>query len=90
MESLPDAMLTQIAELASEPEETPLTNAQVAAILSAREAIIDGDPVGTVKKGPENQIAVRVNDAGFHMWRVTCTDGTFYNDTTPRLDWPEV
>jgi hypothetical protein len=85
MESLPQAMLQQIAEVASEPDEAPLTENQVAAVLAAREAILDGAPIGTIMKGENGEIAVRVNDAGFHMWRVTCTDGTFYNDTQPNL-----
>lgn len=88
MRSLSDAMLTQIAKVASEKEE-PLTPAQVAAVLAAREAILDGDPVGTVKQGPAGEIAVRVNDEGMHIWRVSCPDGTIYNNLEPTMfgDW---
>lgn len=92
MESLSPMMLQQIADVASEPDEAPLTQAQVAAVLAAHQAILEGDPVGTIKKGPGNEIAVRVNDQGLHMWRVTCPDGTFYNNTEPSLpsEWVAV
>jgi hypothetical protein len=88
MRSLPDALLEQIAKVASEKDE-PLTKAQVAAVLAAREAIIDGDPVGTIRQGLEGEIAVRVNDQGVHIWRVTCPDGTIYNNLEPTMngDW---
>lgn len=84
MESLPPAMLEQIAAVASEQDEQ-LTPNQVAAVLAAREMILDGDPVGTIMKGQNGEIAVRVNDNGMHMWRVTSPDGTIYNDTQPKL-----
>jgi hypothetical protein len=88
MESVSQPLLKQIADVASEAGE-PLTANQVAAVLAAREAILDGDPVGTVRKGPEGEIAVRVNDNGLHMWRVMCLDATFYNDLQPTLPWPK-
>ena len=88
MESVNPALLQQIADVASEPDEAPLTAAQVGAVLAAREAILDGDPVGTIKRGPDGEIAVRVNDNGLHLWRVTVPDGTLYNDLQPSLPWP--
>jgi hypothetical protein len=88
MRSLSDAMLMQIAKVASEEGEE-LTMAQVAAVLSAREAIIDGDPIGTIRQGAQGEIAIRVNDQGMHIWRVTCPDGTLYNNLEPTMngDW---
>jgi hypothetical protein len=84
MESVSQALLDQIAEVASEREE-PITAAQVAAVLAAREAILDGDPVGTIRQGPAGEIAVRVNDNGLHLWRVNCPDGSQYNDLQPSM-----
>jgi hypothetical protein len=84
MQTVSDALLKQIAEVASEKEE-PLTMAQVAAVLAAREAILDGDPLGTIRQGPAGEIAVRVNDNGLHLWRVTCQDGNQYNDLQPSM-----
>jgi hypothetical protein len=88
MRSLPEAMLRQIAKVASEEGEE-LTMAQVAAVLAAREAIIDGDPIGTIRQGTQGEIAVRVDDQGMHIWRVTCPDGTLYNNLEPTMngDW---
>jgi hypothetical protein len=89
MESLSQALLDQIASVASEKDE-PITANQVAAVLSARESILDGAPVGTVLRGPEGEIATRVNDKGLHLWRVVCPDGTLYNDLQPTLPWPKL
>ena len=82
--SLEPAVLQQIAEVASEMDQ-PITAAQVGAVFAARQAILEGDALGTVMKGQDGEIAVRVNDNGLHMWRVTCTDGTIYNNTEPKL-----
>jgi hypothetical protein len=85
-----DVILEQIAKVASEAEE-PITRPQVAAVLTAYRAILNGDPVGTIRRNPENgAMAMRVNDNGLHLWRVTVpATGEFYNDLQPTLDWPE-
>lgn len=86
----PDATLDQIAGVASEAGEA-ITRNQVAAVLAAYRAILAGDPVGTVRRNPENgALAIRVNADGLHLWRVNVPDGDQYNDLSPTLSWPQV
>lgn len=89
MDAMNNALLQQIADVASEADE-PLTAAQVAAVFAAREAVVGGDPVGTIKRGPAGEIAMRVESDGMLIWRVTVPDGTQYNDTQPTLPWPAI
>lgn len=87
-------VLEQIAQVATDPDEKcpncshpiTLTVAQTGAVLAARDAIVGGAPPGAVLKGPNGEIAHRVNDKGVHVWRVSCIDGTEYNDTQPTLE----
>ena len=90
METMNPNLLKQIADVASDPDQAPITPEVVAAVFAAREAIIEGDPVGTIKKGPDGEVAIRVEDSGMKVWRVNCPDGTQYNDTQPKLPWDEI
>jgi hypothetical protein len=83
-----DSVLEQIAQVASEPEQT-LTRNHVAAVLAAYSNVMGGDPIGTVRRDPETgALALRVKADGLHMWRVSVPDGTQYNDLQPTLPWP--
>jgi hypothetical protein len=65
---------------------TDVTEAQVRAVLTALDAVRDGDPVGTIVQDPANgSIAVRVADGGVPYWRVTSLDGNSFRDLQPRL-----
>lgn len=87
---LEDATLEQIAQVASEAD-VPLTKNQAAAVIAAYHNVLDGDPVGTMRKDPETgAVALKVIDNGLMIWRISCKDGTFYNDTQPTLPWPEI
>lgn len=82
--------LKQIAHVASE-SDAPISANQVAAVLSAYRAILDGDPVGTVRRNPDTgELAVRVNHNGLHLWRVSHPQGEQYNDLQPTLPWPTI
>jgi hypothetical protein len=64
---------------------------KVAAVIAAYHAIQEGDPLGTVRRDPETgAVALRVEDGGFHLWRVNLPNGEFYNDTQPTLPWPPI
>jgi hypothetical protein len=85
--------LEQIAQVASEPDaERPYTHIDVAAILAAYVNVMEGDPVGTIVRNPENgSVAVRAEDNGLHIWRVSCVDGSVYNDLQPTLlGWEKI
>jgi hypothetical protein len=85
-----EAALNQIAQVASEAD-APVTANQVAAVLSAYCAILDGDPVGTIRRNPDTgELAVRVNADGLHLWRVSHPQGGQYNDLQPTLPWPTI
>jgi hypothetical protein len=85
-----DATIEQIAQVASEAD-TPITTAQVSAVIAAYHNVTGGDPVGTMRHNPESgAIAIRVNQEGLILWRVSDPNGDFYNDLQPTLDWPEV
>lgn len=87
-----NATMEQIAHVASEPDQPPITWQQVAAILAAYNNVIDGDPVGTILKNPDSgAVAVRANVDGLHMWRISAPDGSQYNDLQPRLEgWEKI
>lgn len=83
-------VLDQIANVASEEGE-PITTNQVAAVLAAYNNVRTGDEPGTIRRDEETKAtAVRVNDNGLHLWRVTEADGTQYNDLQPTLPWPKL
>ena len=85
-----DNTLQQIADVASE-QSAAITVPQVAAVLAAYKAILEGDPLGTMRRDPDTgAIAIRVIDNGLHIWRVTPHDAPVYNDLQPTLPWPKV
>lgn len=63
---------------------------QVASVIQVWNAIRDGDPVGTVRRGPQGELAHRVDVAGVQLWMVTTPSGGEYRDLTPTLSWPVV
>jgi hypothetical protein len=82
-----DALITNVAKQVG----GGITPEQVAAVIAAWHAIHDGDPVGTVRRDPETgAVGIRVEDQGYHLWRVTVPNGEFYNDLQPTLPWPEL
>jgi hypothetical protein len=88
---LGEATLEQIASVASEPDaEHPLTGKQVAAVIAAYHNVASGDPVGTMRRNPENgAIALKTMAAdGMLIWRISVPDGSQYNDLQPTLTWP--
>lgn len=88
---LQQATLEQIAQVAAEETEEPLTANQTAAIIAAYHNVVSGDPVGTMRRDPETgAIALKVVDNGVMLWRVSVPDGTQYNDLQPTLHWPKI
>ena len=87
---LEQAMLEQIASVASEPEtENPISASQAAAVIAAYHNVISGDPIGTMRRDPETgAIALKTSVDGLMMWRVSVPDGSQYNDLQPTLPWP--
>lgn len=87
---LENATLEQIAQVASEDSEEPLTSNQAARLIAAYHHVVSGDPVGTMRKDPETgAIALKtMAPDGMMIWRVNVPDGTQYNDLQPTLPWP--
>lgn len=66
-----------------------VTEEHVNMVLTTLERVKEGAPVGTVLSDPATgSIAVRVSEAGVHMWRVTSPDGGTWSDMQPTLPWP--
>ena len=73
-----------IAEISAQCPD--VSTEHVAMVVTAWNAIINGDPVGTVKKDPgTGALALRVSESGVHKWRVTGSDGTTWSDLQPTL-----
>lgn len=65
---------------------TDVTADQVRAVLTALDAVRDGEPVGTIVQDPgTGAIAVRVSDGSVPYWRVTTPDGNTHADAQPKL-----
>jgi hypothetical protein len=63
-----------------------VTEAQVRAVLTALDAVRDGEPVGTIMQNPaDGSIAVRVAEGGVPFWKVTSLDGNDHRDLQPKL-----
>lgn len=63
-----------------------VTADQVRAVLTALDAVRDGEPVGTLVQDPgTGSIAVRVSDGSVPFWRVTTPDGNTHTDAQPKL-----
>lgn len=63
---------------------------QVAVVMQTWRDVLDGDPVGTVRRSEDGKVAHRVATDGVFLWRVTAPDGDQYNDMTPALAWPAI
>lgn len=63
---------------------------QVAQVLQTWRDVLDGDPVGTIRRNSDGRVAHRVTTDGIFLWRVTGVDGDQYNDMQPTLQWPAV
>ena len=86
---LEQATLEQIAQVASEETEEPLTGNQAARVIAAYHNVVSGDAIGVMRRDPETgAIALKVNVDGLMMWRVSVPDGSQYNDLQPTLPWP--
>lgn len=81
-----DAQLERVASVVGDIDAT-----KVAAVIAAWHAIHDGDQLGTVRRDPvTGAVAVRVEDHGIYLWRVSTPQGEQYNDLQPSLPWPEM
>lgn len=67
---------------------TDITPEQVEQVMNAWNLVRQGDPVGTVRRSPDGQVAHRVSVDGVHLWRVSDSAGVTWSDTAPSLGWP--
>lgn len=80
-QALAEQIATQIPDLEA---------SQVAAVMQTWRDVLDGDPVGTIRRSDDGKVAHRVAADGIVLWRVTGPDGDQYNDMAPALAWPAV
>lgn len=74
-----DAVIAAIAEQCPD-----VTVEHVALVLQAWNAVIDGEPVGTILKDPvTGNLAVRVSENGVHQWKITAPNGGMWSDLQP-------
>jgi len=63
-----------------------VTEEHVRMVLEAVDRVSNGRPVGTLLNDPASgAFALRVEDNGVQMWRVTATDGSTWGDMQPDL-----
>ena len=67
-----------------------ITPEQVEAVMNAWNLVRQGDPVGTVRRSEQGEVAHRVSVDGVHLWRVSDVNGVTWSDTAPSLGWPVV
>lgn len=78
---LNDTMVTTISEQCPE-----VTDEHVAMVLQAWNAVVNGEPVGTIKLDPSTgNLARRVSENGIHQWKITAADGGMWSDMQPTL-----
>lgn len=76
-----ESIVTTISEQCPE-----VTTEHVSMVLSAWNAVINGDPVGTIKLEPvTGRLAARVSEEGIHKWKITAPDGGQWTDMQPTL-----
>lgn len=64
---------------------------QILSVIAAINHATTGDPIGTTRRGPNGQLATRINRQGVDMWQiVNPADGTLWYDMQPTLDWPQL
>lgn len=79
-----ESMAATIAE-----QLTDVTAETVSAVLTTWNLLRDGDPIGTVRRGPNGELAHRVSADGVHLWQVSTADGATWRDLAATLpDWP--
>lgn len=67
-------------------EEVSVTTEQIASVLTTWNAIIQGDPPGTVRSDPDTgAVAHRIVKDGVHQWHVTAADGGSWFDMQPSM-----
>lgn len=64
--------------------------AQVEQVLATWNAVLAGDPPGTVRRSADGEVAHRVVQDGVHVWLVTNSVGGSWLITTPSLGWPAI
>jgi hypothetical protein len=71
-------------------QQSGVPPAEVDAVLTAYNTVAQGDPLGTIRRGPEGEIALRLVVYGVPQWGVVVPsgDGGFYYDTQALTDWP--
>lgn len=79
----------EVAQAISQHLGDGISREQVHQVLHALNAIQTGDPVGMVRRNPEDgHVAHRVLISGVGQWRVTGPGGENYIDMQPTLlDW---
>lgn len=82
----PDMNSTEVIAAIETQLGGELTTGQVRSVLSALNAIREGDPVGKVVRDPQTgMIAHRVSHLGVDQWRMSGPDGIQQNDLQPTL-----
>ena len=64
--------------------------AQVEQVLATWNAVLAGDPPGTVRRSDNGEIAHRVVQDGVHLWLISDTVGATWANTAPTLGWPAI
>lgn len=64
---------------------------QILSVITAINHASAGDPVGTVRLGPNGELAQRVNKNGVDMWQITNpADGGTWYDMESTLAWTKI
>jgi len=65
-----------------------VTEEQVAAVMSAWQLFVGGDPPGTVRRSAEGSVGHRVLVNNVPCWQCSDASGSVWRDMTPSLPWP--
>ena len=71
-------------------DQLQVSPAQVEQVLATWNAVLAGDPPGTVRRSADGQVAHRVVQDGMHLWVVTDGAGGMWQNTSPSLGWPAI
>jgi len=71
-------------------DQLQVSAAQVEQVLTTWNAVLAGDPPGTVRRSADGQVAHRVVQDGMHLWVVTDGAGGMWQNTSPSLGWPAI
>lgn len=87
----PTVTVTDSVVLAISSQLPDVSDEQVSAVLETWNAVLQGDPLGTVRLDTASgQIGHRVSIDGVHMWRISAPDGGQWTDMQPTLPWTVV